>query len=96
MNTRKYSEHRVMAHSRTGGHEVCSRVRLNEGSNTPPVHIDCQDGSNYVGGYLSMEAAEILRRALNDVLEPIHRQRELKDEHEKALEVARASNPKPR
>lgn len=72
MSTRTRAEHTGPA--REGETPAYARVTLQRGNSTPPVLVNVQDnprgGGGYIDGYLSLNAAELLRRALNDVLGP--------------------------
>jgi hypothetical protein len=81
VSTRTRAEHAGPA--RSGETTAYARVSLVTGGSTPPVLVNVQDsvrgGGGYIDGYLSIEAAELMRRALNDVLGPMQEAREKKD-----------------
>jgi hypothetical protein len=88
MNTRFQSQHIIR-----GAREKIATVTIHSSGATgpPPVRVFAQEGNGaYVDGYLSIEGAELLRRALNDVLGPLAEERETESKDERLRAMLRA------
>lgn len=95
MKTRTRAEH---VHPGVGGDAVASVTIQPPGRNTPQVNVMAYDngrgiGGIHVQGYLTIEAAELLRRALNDVLGPIHEAAEQNRKAERLRDLFRELIP---
>lgn len=90
MRSRFQSQHIIR-----GEREKIASVTINSGGSTPPVRVFAQEGGgSYVDGYLSVEGAELLRRALNDVIGPLQLEREQQAETERLSEILRGLAPR--
>lgn len=90
MNTRFRSEHIIR-----GERETIASVTIHSGGSTPPVRVFAQCGGGaYVDGYLTPEGAELLRRALNDVMGPLQEKREKEAETDRLKDVLRQLAPR--